>query len=37
MEWVMLNFVTVKNLMGKCCGLLAEWDFGRVQSPVMET
>lgn len=36
MECVVLNFVTVK-MMGKCCGLLAERDFGRVQSPVMET
>lgn len=34
---VRLNFVTIKNLMGKHCGLLAEGDFGKVQSPVMET
>lgn len=35
MKWVVLSFVTVENL-GKR-GLLTEGDFGRVQSPVMET
>lgn len=37
MKWVTPNVVTVKNMLGKRHGLLAEGDCGRAQSPVMET